>query len=84
MWNFSKKEIQEWVEEKEHKFANQENRNPWLSFKRWLEKYIFKDKYDIFFGSFHVELYEWISRLTKRKNCFKRGEPKEWTPKLIH
>jgi len=48
-----------------------------------LEKYIFEDKYEILFGSFHIELYEWISRLTERKYCFKGDKPKEWTPELI-
>lgn len=67
---------------KRREFSNQKNRNPRMSSKRLLEKYIFEDQYEIFFGSFHVELYEWISRLTKGKNYFK-GEPKEWTPKLI-
>jgi len=30
-----------------------------------------------------VDLYEWISRLTERKDHFK-DEPKEWTPESIH
>lgn len=32
---------------------------------------------------FLVELYEWISRLTERKNCFKGEEPMVWTLELI-
>lgn len=28
-------------------------------------------------------MYEWISRLKERKNCFNGDEPKHWTPKLI-
>lgn len=75
MWHLSKKEIQDWVEEKEQEFAEKENRNPRLSTRRWLEKYIFnQDQYEIFFGSFHVELYEWISRLNERRNNFKGDE----------
>ena len=35
------------------------------------------------FGPFHIELYEWVSRLTKHKTCFNNDEPKEWNPKLI-
>lgn len=83
MWNPSKKEIQEWVEQKEWEFAEEENRSPCLSTERWLEKYIFKDQYEIFFGSFHVELYEWISRLNERNNYFKGDEPKECIAELI-
>lgn len=30
-----------------------------------------------------MELYEWISRLIERKDCFKGDEPEEWTPQLI-
>lgn len=32
---------------------------------------------------FHIELYEWISRLTERHNGFKGDEPKHWTLELI-
>lgn len=39
--------------------------------------YIFKQKYEIFFGSFHIELYESVSNLTDHKTCFKNDEPKE-------
>lgn len=32
---------------------------------------------------FSNELYEWVSKLTNRKNCFKNIEPTMWSPKLI-
>lgn len=83
MWHPSKKEIQVCVEQKEREFVEQENRSPCLSSERWLENYIFKDQYEIFFGSFHIELYKSISRLIERKYCFKGDKPKEWTPELI-
>jgi len=54
-----------------------------MSTRRWLEKYIFKYQYEISFGSFHVNLYEWIVRLIERKYYFKGDEPKEWNPELI-
>lgn len=65
------------------RICKEKNRNPCLSTKRWLEKYIFEDQYKIFFGSFHVKLYEWVSRLKKRNDCFKGDEPKEWNLELI-
>ena len=83
MWHSSKNEIQDWVEQKEREFSDQENRSPCMSSKNWLQKYIFKDQYENFLSSFYVELYEWISMLTERNDCFKGDEPKESNPKLI-
>lgn len=83
MWNLSKKEIQDWQELKEREFEDQENINPHLTSKAWLQKYIFTNQHEIFFASFPIEMYEWISRLTKRNTYFKGGEPSVWTPELI-
>jgi len=63
--------------------AYQENINPSLTSKSWLQKYTLMDQYQIFFASFLIELKKWISRLTERKTYFKGGEHTMWTPKLI-
>lgn len=83
IWHSSKKELQEWVEQKERESVEKEKKNPCLSTKSWLQIYIFEDQYDIFFGSFHIELFEWISKLDEHKNYFKGDEPKKWNPDLI-
>lgn len=83
MWYPSKKEVQDWIDLKEREFIDLENINPCLTFEALLQKYIFTDQYEIFFASFPIKLYEWISRLIERKNCFKNQESNVWTPKLI-
>jgi hypothetical protein len=62
-WFPSKTEIQKWIEEKEKEFAEAQNKNPNISTKDWLRRYIFTDIHKIFFGGIHKELYEWLVRL---------------------
>jgi hypothetical protein len=62
-WFPSKTEIQKWIEDQEKEFAEVENKNPNLSLEDWLEKYIFIDIHEIFFGGIHQGLYEWLDRL---------------------
>lgn len=63
--------------------CDQENGNPHLTVDFSLQKYIFTEQYEILFTSFLAKLYEWISRLTERKDFLKGKEPTVWTPKLI-
>ena len=48
-----------------------------------MQRYIFTDSYEIFFGSIHIELYKWLSRLTERKTNFKEDQSPDWTPERI-
>lgn len=82
-WHPLKKEIKDWITLKEKEYSKQQNRNPHWTSKVWLYKYIYTDQHEIFYASFPSELYEWISRLVERKNCFKGDEPTVWTPELI-
>jgi hypothetical protein len=52
-WFPSKIEIQKWIEDQEKDFIEAQNKNPNLSTKDWLEKYIFIDIHEIFFGGIH-------------------------------
>ena len=61
-WRPSVKEIGDWIEETYQKFAEQENKDPRPSSDDFLQRYIFSDIYEIFFGSIHIELYQWLSR----------------------
>jgi hypothetical protein len=45
------------------RLAEAHNKNPNLSTEGWLERYIFIDIHEIFFGGIHQELYEWLARL---------------------
>jgi hypothetical protein len=62
-WFPSKTKTQKWIEDQEKDFTEAQNKNPNLRSKDWLEKYIFTDIHEIFFGGIHQELYEWLSRL---------------------
>jgi hypothetical protein len=57
-WFPSKKEIHKWIEDQERDFVEAQNKNPKLSTEDWLQRYIFIDFHDIFFGGIHQELFE--------------------------
>jgi hypothetical protein len=62
-WFPSKTKIQKWIEDQEKEFVEIQNKNPKLSIKDCLQKYIFTDIHEIFFGGIHQEIYEWLARL---------------------
>ena len=62
------KEIGDWIEETYLKLVKQENKDPHCSLDEFLQRYVFSDVYEIFFGSIHVELHQWLSRLTEKKD----------------
>ena len=53
-----KKKLEEWLDQKLHKFVVQENRNPRISEERRLDRYIYTEIHEIFFASFSSELYD--------------------------
>ena len=63
-WRPLVKEISDWIEDTYLKFAEQENNDPHCSSDEFLQRYIFSDIYEILFGSIHIELHQWLSRLT--------------------
>ena len=82
-WRPSVKEIGDWVEATYQKFTEQENKDPHRSSDDFLQRYIFTDSHAIFFGSIHIELHQWLSRLTERKTIFKEDQFPAWTPARI-
>ena len=64
-WRPLVKEISDWVEDTYLKFAEQENKDPHRNSDDFLQRYIFFYIYEIFFGSIHIELHQWLSRLTE-------------------
>ena len=77
------KEINDWIEETYLKFVEQENKDPHRSSDDFLQRYIFSYIYEIFFVSIHIELHQWLSRLTERKTNFKEHQFPSWTPERI-
>ena len=82
-WRPSVKEISDWVGDTYLKFAEQENKDPRRSSHEFLQRYVFTDIYEIFFASIHIELHQWLSRLTERKTNFKEDQSPEWNPERI-
>jgi hypothetical protein len=81
-WHPTKEEINQWVESKEREFAVKENKSPRLNTEDWLQKHIFTDLHEIFFVTYAIELYDWLSKLAD-KNVFKKKREVVWTPELI-
>jgi hypothetical protein len=82
-WFPSKIEIHKWIEDQEKDFVEAQNKKSNLSTEDWLERYIFTDIHDIFFGGIHRELYEWLSRLADTQFETKSRPPMVWTSTLI-
>ena len=78
------KEIGDWIEETYLNFDVQENKDPCRSANDFLQRYVFSDVYEIFFGSIHIELHQWLSRLTERRTNFQEGQFPDWTPVRIN
>ena len=83
-WRPSVKEIGDWIEETYLKFVEQENKDPRRSSDDFLQRYVFTDIHEIFFGSIHIELHQWLSRLRERKTNFKEDQFPDWTPARIN
>jgi hypothetical protein len=53
-WRKNREEIKEWLEGKKRDFSKEENRKPHLNNEQWLQRYVFKDLHEIFFGEFLI------------------------------
>ena len=73
------KEIGDWLDETYLKFAEQENKDPRHTANDFLQRYVFCDVYEIFFGSIHIELHQWLSRLAERRKNFQAHQFPAWT-----
>jgi len=51
--------------------------------EQFLQRYVFSDVHEIFFGSIHIELHQWLSRLTERRTNFQENQFPPWTPARI-
>jgi hypothetical protein len=54
-----------------------------MSDKKWMQKYVFTDLHEIFFGEFPKILTEWLERLVEKTGRFSVAAPKNWTPELV-
>ena len=77
-------EIGDWINKTYLKFAEHENKDPRPSADDFLQRYVFADVYEIFFGTIHIELHQWLSRLTERRTNFQEHQFPAWTPMRIN
>ena len=78
------KEIGDWLDETYLNFAEQENKDLRRSANDFLQRYVFGDVYEIFFGSIHIELHQWLSKLTERRMNFQERQFPAWTTARIN
>ena len=51
--------------------------------EQFLQRYVFSDVHEIFFGTIHIELHQWLSRLIERRTNFQENQFPPWTPARI-
>lgn len=82
-WIPTKKEIENQIDQKLHKFATQENRTLHLSEEQWLQRYLYTKEHEVFLSSFLCELYEWLAKLVDGQPTWKLDNPIVWTLELV-
>jgi hypothetical protein len=60
-----------------------ENKNPQMSDKQWMQRYVFTDLHEIFFDEFPKILTKWLERLVEKTRRFGATTPKNWTTELV-
>ena len=78
-----RKEIEDWFKRQIQEFTVKENRSEKLTAKRWKNRYILTESYEIFFVNFAIELQEWLARLVEFQKCWKDEQVTQWTPELL-
>jgi hypothetical protein len=48
-WRSTEKEISKWLERKERESALKNNRNPRMSDKQWMQRYVYTELHEILF-----------------------------------
>jgi hypothetical protein len=81
-WRLTKKRsLNGWKGRRE--FSQGENRNPQINDEQWLQRYVFTDLHEIFFGEFPNILAEWLERLVENTGRYRTVAPRNWTPELV-
>jgi len=60
MWRLTKEDIGNWLEAKEREFYRDRNKNPQISSKKWLQRYVFTYLHEILFFEFPLVLAKWL------------------------
>jgi hypothetical protein len=78
-WRPIRKRSHEWIERKQQEFSREQNRNPRLNDEQWLQRYVFTDLHEIFFGEFLIILTEWLERLVENVGRYRVEALRNWT-----
>jgi len=71
------------LEIKEQDFARQDNMNPRMSDRQWMERYVYTDLHENLFGEFQIILTKWLEILVEKTRIFRATTSRNWTPKLV-
>jgi hypothetical protein len=82
LWNPTKEKIEGWLRTKELEFAQKDNRNPRITPRKYLDKYVFTDLHEVLFCDFSHLLQEWMLKL-KDNNATNWIRKIDWTPVQI-
>jgi hypothetical protein len=71
------------LERKKRDFSEQENINPHMSDKQWMQMYVYTDLHEIFFDELPIILTKWIEILVEKTGRYRSITPRNWIPKLV-
>ena len=54
-----------------------------MSDKKWMQRYVYIDLHEIFFGEFPIILTEWLQILVEKIGRYSVAVPRNWTPELV-
>jgi hypothetical protein len=82
-WRPKRKEITEWLEQKEQELAWMENKNPHLNNKQCLQRYVFTELHEVFWSEFPNILEKWLEVFVEKTGRHRPTAPKNWTPEIL-
>jgi hypothetical protein len=53
------------------RICRRENRNYQMSDKQWLQRYVYIELHEIFFGDFFIIIVEWLERLVENTGRYR-------------
>jgi hypothetical protein len=54
-----------------------------MSDKKWMQRYVYRDLHEIFFGKFPIIMTKWLERLVEKTGRYRAAVSRNWTPELV-
>jgi hypothetical protein len=51
--------------------------------EQWMQRYVYTELHEIFFGEFLIILTEWMEILVENTGRYRSTAPRRWTPELV-